>query len=55
MPADRKWVQRNLGFDPIATPPRETEQIAADIYKRFARWSSVCSAITCWAGIVAEP
>src|SRR6266704_2364890 len=25
MRADRKWVQRNLGFDPITTPPpRET-------------------------------
>ena len=21
MLADRKWVQRNLGFDPITTPP----------------------------------
>lgn len=25
MLADRKWVRRNLGFDPITTrPPRET-------------------------------
>ncbi|MDH6263938.1 hypothetical protein [Bradyrhizobium sp. BR13661] len=25
MAADRKWVEKNLGFDPIATPPpRET-------------------------------
>jgi hypothetical protein len=30
-------------------------QIAAQIYKGFGRWSSVCSAITCWASIVAEP
>ncbi|BAR56932.1 hypothetical protein NK6_3758 [Bradyrhizobium diazoefficiens] len=22
MLADRKWVERNLGFDPITTPPR---------------------------------
>lgn len=21
MPADRKWVEKNLGFDPITTPP----------------------------------
>jgi hypothetical protein len=24
MRVDRKWVERNLGFDPIATPPLET-------------------------------
>ena len=24
MRVDRKWVERNLGFDPIATPPPET-------------------------------
>jgi nucleoside phosphorylase len=29
-------------------------QIAAQIYKGFGRWSSVCSAITCWASIAAE-
>jgi Phosphorylase superfamily len=34
---------------------RQQEQIAAQIYKGFGRWSSVCSAITCWASIVAEP
>jgi nucleoside phosphorylase len=28
--------------------------IAAQIYKGFGRWSSVCSAITCWAAIAAE-
>jgi len=33
---------------------RQQEQIAAQIYKGFGRWSSVCSAITCWASIVAE-
>src|SRR5580692_8324767 len=21
MPVDRRWVERNLGYDPIATPP----------------------------------
>jgi purine-nucleoside phosphorylase len=34
---------------------RQQAQIAASIYKGFGRWSSVCSAITCWASIVAEP
>ena len=34
---------------------REQAHIAAQIYKGFGRWSSVCSAITCWASIVAEP
>ena len=29
-------------------------QLAAQIYKGFGRWSSVCSAITCWALIAAE-
>jgi len=29
-------------------------KVAADIYKAFGRWSSVCSAITCWALIAAE-
>jgi purine-nucleoside phosphorylase len=33
---------------------RQQEQVAAQIYKGFGRWSSVCSAITCWASIVAE-
>jgi Phosphorylase superfamily len=34
---------------------RQQAQVAAQIYKGFGRWSSVCSAITCWASIVAEP
>jgi hypothetical protein len=33
---------------------KEQAAIAAQIYKGFGRWSSVCSAITCWASIVAE-
>jgi hypothetical protein len=33
---------------------REQAALAAHIYKAFGRWSSVCSAITCWAAIVAE-
>jgi len=34
---------------------RQQAQVAATIYKGYGRWSSVCSAITCWASIVAEP
>jgi hypothetical protein len=34
---------------------RQQAQVAAAIYKGFGRWSTVCSAITCWASIVAEP
>ncbi|MCG2631082.1 hypothetical protein L6654_31085 [Bradyrhizobium sp. WYCCWR 13023] len=34
---------------------KQQEQVAAQIYKGFGRWSTVCSAIACWASIVAEP
>ena len=27
----------------------QQKQMAADIYKRYGRWSSVCSAMVCWA------
>ena len=33
---------------------KQQAQVAAQIYKGYGRWSSVCSAITCWASIVAE-
>lgn len=33
---------------------KEQGTIAAQIYKGFGRWSSVCSAIACWASIAAE-
>ncbi|HEY1801986.1 MAG TPA: hypothetical protein VGG46_13740 [Terriglobales bacterium] len=33
---------------------KEQAQLAAQIYKGFGRWSSVCSAIVCWALIAAE-
>jgi len=33
---------------------KQQAQVAAQIYKGFGRWSSVCSAITCWAAIAAE-
>jgi hypothetical protein len=61
MSVDRAWVERNLGFDPISDPqikaqgtPQQQPQLAAQIYKGFGRWSSVCSAIVCWALIAAE-
>ena len=33
---------------------KEQAALAAQIYKGFGRWSSVCSAIVCWALIAAE-
>jgi len=33
---------------------RQQAAIAAQIYKGFGRWSTVCSAIACWASIAAE-
>jgi nucleoside phosphorylase len=33
---------------------KEQAQLAAQIYKGFGRWSSVCSAIVCWALVAAE-
>ena len=33
---------------------KEQAQLAAQIYKGFGRWSSVCSAMVCWALIAAE-
>jgi len=33
---------------------RDQATVAAQIYKAFGRWSSVCSAIVCWALIAAE-
>ena len=34
--------------------PRQQAALAASIYKGFGRWSSVCSAIACWAAIAVE-
>jgi len=33
---------------------KQQAALAAQIYKGFGRWSSVCSAITCWASVAAE-
>ena len=34
-------------------PQEEQTEIAAQIYKGYGRWSTVCSAIVCWAFIAA--
>jgi hypothetical protein len=52
-----RWVAvRNVSDPQIKAEGtlREQAAIAAQIYKGFGRWSSVCSAIVCWALIVAE-
>ena len=52
-----RWVAvRNVSDPQIKAEGtlREQAQIAAQIYKGFGRWSSVCSAIVCWALIAAE-
>lgn len=45
-------IVRNVSDPQIAAGTmtiREQEKVAADIYKGFGRWSTVCSAIVCWA------
>ncbi len=53
-----RWLAiRNVSDPQIKADGRTLKQqaaLAATIYKGFGRWSSVCSAITCWASIVAE-
>jgi len=50
------WIAVRNVSDPqikaVGTPEQQA-QIAAQIYKGFGRWSSVCSAIVCWALIAA--
>jgi Phosphorylase superfamily len=52
-----KWLAvRNVSDPQIKADgltPKEQGDLAAQIYKGFGRWSSVCSAITCWACIAA--
>jgi nucleoside phosphorylase len=52
------WVAVRNVSDPQINEPgkslREQAHDAALIYKGFGRWSSVCSAIVCWALITAE-
>jgi hypothetical protein len=57
-PAAPRWVAvRNVSDPQISAAGltlRQQAQLAAQIYKGFGRWSSVCSAIVCWALIAAE-
>ena len=53
-----RWVAvRNVSDPQIKSEGtiRQQAAIAAQIYKGFGRWSSVCSAIVCWSLVVAEP
>jgi nucleoside phosphorylase len=55
--APPRWVAvRNVSDPQIKAEgtPRQQAAVAAQIYKGFGRWSSVCSAIVCWALIAAE-
>lgn len=53
-----RWVAvRNVSDPQIKSDGMSISQqanIAAHIYKAYGRWSSVCSAIVCWALIAAE-
>jgi hypothetical protein len=52
-----RWVAvRNVSDPQIKAEGTIKEQavVAAQIYKAYGRWSSVCSAIVCWALIVPE-
>jgi hypothetical protein len=56
-PAPRWVAVRNVSDPQIKSAGltlREQAKLAAQIYKGFGRWSSVCSAIACWALIAAE-
>jgi hypothetical protein len=56
-PAPRWVAVRNVSDPQIAAAGMTLKQqaaLAAQIYKGFGRWSSVCSAIVCWALIAAE-
>ena len=52
-----RWVcVRNVSDPQIKAEGTIKQQaaLAAQIYKGFGRWSSVCSAIVCWSLIAAE-
>ena len=52
-----RWVAvRNVSDPQIKAEGtlRQQAEIAAQIYKAYGRWSSVCSALACWALIAAE-
>jgi hypothetical protein len=55
--ASPRWVAvRNVSDPEIKAEGTLQDQakMAAQIYKAFGRWSSVCSAIVCWALITAD-
>jgi nucleoside phosphorylase len=57
MPNKPRWLAiRNVSDPQIKAEGtlKQQEELAAQIYKGFGRWSTVCSAITCWASIAAE-
>jgi len=53
-----RWLAIRNVSDPqinaAGLTPKQQATLAAQIYKGFGRWSTVCSAIACWASIVAE-
>lgn len=52
-----RWIAVRNVSDPQIKPEgtiREQARMAAQIYKAFGRWSTVSSAIVCWALILAE-
>ena len=53
-----RWLAiRNVSdpqIDATGLTLKQQAAMAATIYKGFGRWSSVCSAITCWASVAAE-
>jgi hypothetical protein len=57
MKSPPRWIAvRNVSDPQIKAvgTPKEQATLAAQIYKGFGRWSTVCSAIVCWALIAAE-
>jgi len=55
-PTPRWLAVRNVSDPQIKAEGtiKEQAQVAAQIYKGYGRWSTVCSAIVCWALIAAE-
>ena len=57
MSAPPRWLAvRNVSDPQIKAEGTLAQQsnLAAQIYKGFGRWSTVCSAIVCWALVAAE-
>jgi nucleoside phosphorylase len=54
--APRYVIVRNVSDPQIKAEGtlREQAQLAAQIYKGYGRWSSICSAIVCWALVASE-